>query len=92
VDLNPRMCAIMDRNREEVLGRKIFDFVDNENKDIFEAQVKLRAQGQPGAYEIGIVRPDGSNVFCQFNVTPFFDGAGNKVGAFAMVTDITERK
>ncbi|MGA2227031.1 MAG: PAS domain S-box protein, partial [Syntrophobacteraceae bacterium] len=92
MDLNPRMCAIMDRNREGVLGRKIFDFVDNENKDIFEQQVKLRAQGQPGAYEIAISRPDGSNAFCQFNVTPFFDGTGNKVGAFAMVTDISERK
>jgi PAS domain S-box-containing protein len=92
IDLNPRMCAIMDRNREEVLGRKILDFVDNENEALFEQQVKLRAQGQPGAYEIALSRPDGSQVFCQFNVTPFFDGSGNKVGAFAMVTDISERK
>ncbi|MGA2228103.1 MAG: PAS domain S-box protein, partial [Syntrophobacteraceae bacterium] len=92
VDLNLRMCAIMGRKREEVLGKTIFDFVDNENKAIFEQQVRLRAQGQAGAYEIAISRPDGSHVFCQFNVTPFLDGSGNKVGAFAMVTDISERK
>ena len=92
IDLNPRMCAIMGRNRDEVLGRKIFDFVDNENKAIFEQQVRLREQGLPGAYEIAFCRPDGSLVFCQFNVTPFFDGSGNKIGAFAMVTDISERK
>ena len=32
LDVNPRMCAILGRDREEVLGRKIFDFVDEENR------------------------------------------------------------
>ena len=91
-DLNPRMCAILGRNREEVLGRKIFDFVDSENKAIFEQQIRLRAQGEVGTYEIALSRPDGSNVFCLFNATPLFDGSGNKAGSFAMVTDISERK
>ncbi|MGO9022255.1 MAG: PAS domain S-box protein [Syntrophobacteraceae bacterium] len=91
-DLNPRMCAILGRNQEEVFGRKIFDFVDSENKAIFEQQMRLRAQGEVGTYEIALSRPDGSNVFCLFNSTPLFDGSGNKVGSFAMVTDISKRK
>ncbi|MGA7640591.1 MAG: PAS domain S-box protein, partial [Syntrophobacteraceae bacterium] len=91
-DLNPRMCAILGRNREEVFGRKIFDFVDGENKAIFKQQIGLRGHGEVGAYEIALSRPDGSNVLCQFNSTPLFDESGNKVGSFAMVTDISERK
>ena len=91
-DLNPRMCAILGRNREAVFGRKIFDFVDSENKAIFEQQIGLRGQGEVGAYEIALSRPDGSNVLCQFNSTPLFDESGNKVGSFAMVTDISARK
>jgi len=91
-DLNPRMCAILGRNREEVLGRKIFDFVDSENKAIFEQQIRLRTKGAVGTYEIALSRSDGSNVFCQFNSTPLYDGSGHKVGSFAMVTDISERK
>ncbi len=92
MNINLRMCTILDRNREEVLGKKIFDFVDNENKAVFEQQIRLRAKGEAGAYEIALSRPDGSNVFCQFNSTPLFDGSGNKVGSFAMVTDISGRK
>jgi PAS domain S-box-containing protein len=92
MDLNPRMCAILGRNREEVLGRKILDFVDSENRVVFEQQVKLRTQGEVGSYEIALSRPDGANVFCQFNATPLFDASGNRGGSFAMVTDITERK
>jgi len=92
IDLNPRMSAILDRNREEVYGKKIFDFVDGENKAIFEQQIRLRAQGEVATYEIALTRPDGSKVLCLFNSTPLFDGSGNKAGSFAMVTDISERK
>ncbi|SPF43037.1 PAS/PAC sensor hybrid histidine kinase (fragment) [Syntrophobacter sp. SbD1] len=92
LDLNPGMSAILGRNREDVLGRKIFDFVDDENMAIFEHQIRLRAWGEIGAYEIALSRPDGSKVLCQFNSTPLWDGSGTKVGSFAMVNDISERK
>jgi len=92
IDLNPRMCDILGRDKEDVLGKKIFDFADDENKDIFQQQIELRDQGKTGAYEIELFRSDGLRVFCQFNATPLFDGAGNKVGSFAMVTDITDHK
>ncbi|HYA41401.1 MAG TPA: PAS domain S-box protein, partial [Syntrophobacteraceae bacterium] len=92
LDVNRKMCAVLGRNREEILGRKIFDFVDDENKVIFEQQTRLRQKGLTSVYEIALSRTDGSHVFCRFSVTPLFDGSGSKVGAFAMVTDITERK
>ena len=92
IDLNLRMCEILGRDRGEVIGRKIFDFVDNQNRVIFEKQIKLREQGESASYEIALSRPDASHVHCNFNVTPLLNESGNKVGAFAMVTDITERK
>ncbi|MGC8493517.1 MAG: PAS domain S-box protein [Syntrophobacteraceae bacterium] len=92
IDINPRMCAILGRNREEVLGRKIFDFVDDENRAVFEQQIKTRVVGQLGAYEIALTRPDGSQVFCLNNATPLVDGSGKKIGSFGMWKDITERK
>ncbi|HYA43661.1 MAG TPA: PAS domain S-box protein, partial [Syntrophobacteraceae bacterium] len=91
-DVNPKMCDILGRKQEEILGRKIFDFVDDENRVIFEQQIKLRAQGLTSVYEIALSRPDGLHLSCRFSVTPLFDGSGSRVGAFAMVTDITERK
>jgi PAS domain S-box-containing protein len=92
MDVNPKMCALLGREQEQVLGRSIFDFVDNENRAIFDEQMRLRAKGEKGSYEMALSRPDGSLVFCEFRATPLFDGLENKAGAFAMVTDITERK
>jgi PAS domain S-box-containing protein len=91
-DTNPRMCRILGRGKGEIVGRKVFDFADDENKAVFEEQFRLRNQRKSGVYEIAVSRPDGSQVFCRFNATPLFDESGNKVGSFAMVTDITARK
>jgi signal transduction histidine kinase len=51
-----------------------------------------RAEGQGGAYDICLTRPDGSQVPCIFHANPLFGEDGRKTGSFAMVTDITERK
>ncbi len=92
LDQNPRMCSIMGRERDEVIGKSIFDFVDEENKEVFLEQIELRKQGIANDYEIALSRPDGRHVFCLFSVTPFFDEKQKKIGAFAMVSDISQLK
>jgi len=90
--INPALCGILGRPQEEILGHQIFDFVDEENLQIFLHQLELRKKGASGAYEICLQRPDGVNVPCLFNATPFLDEKGVKKGSFALVTDITARK
>ncbi|MFH1115585.1 MAG: response regulator [Pseudomonadota bacterium] len=90
--INPALCGILGRPQQEIMGRPIFDFVDEENRLIFLNELEKRRNGQSGAYEISLKRSDGVNVPCLFNATPFFDEKGRKKGSFALVTDITARK
>jgi len=90
--INSALCGILGRPQEEILGHQIFDFVDEENLQILLQQLELRKKGMSGAYEICLQRPDGVNVPCLFNATPFLDDNGHKKGSFALVTDITARK
>ena len=92
IDVNPRMCDILGRNKDEVLGRRIFDFVKDKDRDIFEPQAGLMVKGGAGCYEAALCRPAGSLVYCRFSASPLLDGAGKRIGSFAMVTDITERR
>ena len=93
VEVNDSMCQILGRPREEILGKSIFDFVDENNRQIFvEQAIRRRSQGEAGAYEIELMRPDGSGVPCHLNATPIRDESGAQTGSFAMVTDITFRK
>jgi PAS domain S-box-containing protein len=90
--VNDAMCATLGRDREEIIGKRIFEFVNEENAAIFAGQMQLRSGGQGGIYEIALSRPDGSLVPCIFHATPVFDETGQKTAAFALVTNITERK
>ena len=83
------MARILGRRREEVLGRDILDFVDEANAAIFHEQMRRRAQGQLGAYEIALSRPHGEQVPCLFNASPMFDAEGRREGSFAMVADLS---
>jgi PAS domain S-box-containing protein len=91
-DANPAMCRMLGLSREQILGRSIYDFVDEDNAAIFRQQVQRRAQGLPGSYEIALRRADGSLVHCQNNPTPLFDARGVKIGAVGLFSDISSHK
>jgi PAS domain S-box-containing protein len=92
VEVNDTMCQILGRGREEVIGRHIYDFTDEENTRIFKENIARRAKGESGAYEVALFRPDGSRVPCRVNASPLLDEQGAKQGSFGMFTDITEEK
>ena len=91
-DVNPAMCGILGRPREDILGKNIYAFVDAANTLVFQEQVKQRAAGVATGYEIALTRPDGSQVDCFNNATPIFDTAGRRIGAIGMFADISARK
>lgn len=92
IAVNDAMCATLGRPRQEIIRKSIFDFVNPENAMIFRHEMQRRSHGEGGAYEIALSNPDGSLVPCIFHANPLFDDEGRKTGAFAMVTNITDRK
>ncbi len=92
VDANPAMCQILGQPRGALLGRSIFDFVDSDNRAIFERELARRACGSGGGYEIALRRPDGSLIDCFNQATPIVDADGRRVGSVGLWTDISERK
>jgi PAS domain S-box-containing protein len=92
LDVNDAMCEILDRTKEEIIGRKIYDFLDEENRAKVRKQEVVRSESKRSLYEVALMRSDGMRVPCLLNASPLFDGDGNKIGSFGMFTDITERK
>ncbi|MBW2467954.1 MAG: PAS domain S-box protein, partial [Deltaproteobacteria bacterium] len=92
LDVNDAMCEILQRPREEVIGKRINDFLDDENIKIVRKQEQIRDAGNKGLYEVSLSRADGSFVPCLVNASPLMDAEGKKIGSFGMFTDITERK
>jgi len=92
VEVNPAMCRILDRPRQDIIGKSTFEFVDAKNAEILKAEQIARKQGLIGYYEAELQRPDGTNIPCINNATPILDENGKLTGTVGMWTDISERK
>lgn len=91
-DVNPALCRLLGRSRDDIIGRSIYDFVDEYNASVFRREIARRKHGTGSSYEITFSRPDGTDVHCLNNATPVFDETGEKVGSIGLWTDITRIK
>ncbi len=90
--VNPRMAAMLGYTPEEMLGRSLFDFMDDEGRRIAEANVERRRQGIAEQHDFVFRRQDGTAVWTIVSAKPVQDQQGNYAGALGMITDITARK
>ncbi|MFH2001187.1 MAG: PAS domain S-box protein, partial [Planctomycetota bacterium] len=90
MDVNPATCALLGKNRDEIIGHYVTDFLDEKSAEEFIRQMRIRGAGLSSSYELSFHREDGSIVRCMIKETRFFDENGKRAGSFAMLTDITE--
>lgn len=94
-DVNPELCTILGRSREELVGRNITKFIRHTENDKLSRQLEQRRKGQRSAYELTFIHRDGTPVDCLIKASPVAhktETGREFSGAFAMVTDITQRK
>ena len=76
----------------ELLGRPVFDFFFEEDVPAMINLTERRKRGEKTQLEIRYRRRDGQPAWVIAVGTPILDQKGKFLSAFAMVTDITERK
>ena len=91
--VNPRMAEMLGYTPAEMIGRPIFDFLDDETRPLAQASLERRVRQTKGeVYERRLKRRDGSDLWTFMSTTPIFGLAGEYAGALAMVSDVTERR
>ncbi|MBW2653433.1 MAG: PAS domain S-box protein [Deltaproteobacteria bacterium] len=89
---NERLCQMWGRSREEIIGKKVVHFLDDDNKKILSQQLEKRRKGERRPYEIVWTKKDGSELHTIMTPTPYFDSNGNFKGSFAVITNISKQK
>ena len=90
--VNPKMASMLGYEVEEMLGRTMYDFMDERARDDARENARRRAQGISEQHDFRLSRKDGSDLWTAMSTSAAFDDAGRYTGALAMVTDITERR
>jgi len=91
---SPKVREILGYEPDEVVGKKLFDFMPEEEKRrAMEELEDINRDRIPFcSIENVLIRKDGSHVILETCGRPFFDGNGNLRGYRAVGRDITARK
>jgi PAS domain S-box-containing protein len=90
VSANPSMRNIVKKN--DLIGRFLNEFLDDDNQSVLHEQVKLREHNVHSSYELDFTQSDGNKISCMLSGSPLFDRDKNRIGSFAIVSDISALK
>jgi PAS domain S-box-containing protein len=90
--VNRRMAEMLGSTPEEMAGRPVFEFMDEEWKRVAEGNLERRRQGIAEQHEFEFRRRDGTAFWASVSTNPIFDESGHYLGSLAMVADLTERR
>jgi len=90
--VNKRFCEMFGYSFEEMMGKPIFDLLDEEGKTISKEKIEYRKGGIAESFELSFIAKNGEKIYANSSGSPIWDGNGNYCGALSMITDITARK
>ncbi|NJD52265.1 MAG: PAS domain S-box protein [Candidatus Methanoperedens sp.] len=90
--VNPRMAQMLGYTVDEMLGKHVFSFMDEQEKENAMRYLERRSQGVKGQYDFEFIRKDGTKIYTSLETSPITDENGKYSGAVAAIADITERK
>lgn len=89
---NQRLADMVGYTIEEIIGKSLFEMLDEEGIAIAKKSLENRRQGINEQLDFKYIRKDGSTLWAIVNANSIYDQGHNYIGALAMVTDITGRK
>jgi PAS domain S-box-containing protein len=90
--VNPRMERWLQLGAEEIIGRKLSDFLSEDQVESFARQLERWRSGEGDQQDFCFRGADGDEIRAIVSGTPVFDARGAYSGCFLMLMDVTERQ
>ncbi len=88
--VNPAIPRMLGYAQQEIIGKTPFDFIDDAYREKVRDHLRNRREGAEEQYICKYRRKDSGEVWAIITANPIYND-GVYTGAFAMITDITER-
>lgn len=94
IDVNPAFCALVGRGPSELIGNKVYSYVDPDDHENFR---QLRTEVLSGASmgfirDVHIVRPNGTSVWGRASVAAIRDQFGTPAQTMTLIQDFTDQR
>ncbi|MCM0082478.1 PAS domain S-box protein [Geomonas sp. Red32] len=90
--VNTKMALMLGYHPHEMVGRYIFDLMDEEWARLCQEKISHRRKVGKEQFEFCLQSKEGYQVWCHVAISPIYGDDEVFQGSFAMVTDITGRK
>ncbi len=90
--VNKRFAEMLGYEQDEMIGRKVTDFMDEKNRQTMAGQITKRKRGVSEPYDVAWVAKDGHRVYTMVSPKGIYDEEGNFRASFGLLVDITERR
>jgi PAS domain S-box-containing protein len=90
--VNAQLAGLLRATPDEMVGRHIFDYMDDESAAAARANLRRRSAGEEDQFDFRWRRKDGSEFWSIVAAKPLYDAEGRHRGSLVAVTDITRRK
>jgi two-component system cell cycle sensor histidine kinase/response regulator CckA len=90
--MNARLAEMLGYTVQEVVGRSVFTFMDDSERDAAQARIERRRKGihERGAFRLR--RKDGSELWASVQANPLSDSEGRFEAALVLVTDVSAER
>jgi PAS domain S-box-containing protein len=90
--VNDRFCELLGYSRDELIGTKPYEYLDDINAQKIDTQLARRHQAESSSYEVVAKRKNGRLINLLVSGAPLLHKNGAYAGSFAVTTDITIQK
>ena len=90
--VNNKMSELFEYSVDEMIGKHIYTFMDDEGKKIAAGLMEKRRNGLSGQGHFKYISKTGREIWTNVSANPLFRNDGTYAGSLAMITDITEQK
>jgi PAS domain S-box-containing protein len=90
--VNDAMMDMLGYSLDEMIGKLLFDFMDDEAEIDAKEKMERRREGIKEKHDFRFLHKNGSTIWTIISTNPLFDKKGTFIGALGMLTDITQRK
>ncbi|MBK7828023.1 ATP-binding protein [Nannocystis sp.] len=90
--VNVQLAGLLRATPGEMIGRHIFDYMDDESAAAAKDNLRRRREGEEDQFDFRWRRKDGSEFWTIVAAKPMYDAEGEHRGSLVAVTDISRRK
>jgi PAS domain S-box-containing protein len=90
--VNNKLCELLEYTREEMKGKHIHFFLDEEGKTSVSNFIKRKKEGKTDYFPVKYITKSKKELWVNVSANPLFDDTDQYRGSLAMLTDITSQK